>query len=257
MIASLGMYDFGPLQAANDRFWALIRDHLRGHGIAAPDALTRGAQAYWPAWQSPDLVLSQTCGYPFRARLHAQVTLVATPDYDVDGCPPGHYCSVFVVRADDPRPGLPDFDGTRFAYNEALSQSGWAAPQTHAERLGLRLPPALCTGGHLLSARAVADGQADIAALDAVTWSVMQDHNPVCSRLRVIARTKPTPALPFIAARGIDPAPRFAALSQAVARLDAGDRALLRLRGVVSIPTSAYLAVPNPPPPDQVSTGGA
>jgi hypothetical protein len=30
MIASLGMYDFGPAIAANDRLWALIRDGLRG-----------------------------------------------------------------------------------------------------------------------------------------------------------------------------------------------------------------------------------
>ena len=61
MIASLGMYDFAPaLQAANDRLWAGIRDGLRDHGIAAPDALTRGDAAYWQAWQSPDLVLSQT-----------------------------------------------------------------------------------------------------------------------------------------------------------------------------------------------------
>jgi ABC-type glutathione transport system ATPase component len=39
MIASLGMYDFGPVMAVNDRLWALIRDRLRGDGIDAPDAL--------------------------------------------------------------------------------------------------------------------------------------------------------------------------------------------------------------------------
>jgi ABC-type phosphate/phosphonate transport system substrate-binding protein len=64
------------------------------------------------------------------------VTYVGTPDYGVEGCPPGHYRSVFVVRADDRAPKPADFDGARFAYNEALSQSGWAAPQTHAAKLG-------------------------------------------------------------------------------------------------------------------------
>ena len=64
MIASLGMYDRTETAAANDRLWAGIRDGLRARGIAAPEALTRGDGAYWPAWQAPDLVLSQTCGFP-------------------------------------------------------------------------------------------------------------------------------------------------------------------------------------------------
>ena len=84
MIASLGMYDFGAAMAANDRLWALARDALREEGIDAPDALTRGEAAYWPAWEAPDLLLSQTCGYPFRARLHDRVAYVGTPDFGVD-----------------------------------------------------------------------------------------------------------------------------------------------------------------------------
>lgn len=253
MIASLGMYDFGPAVAANDRLWAQVRDGLRARGIPAPDALTRGEAAYWPAWQAPDLVLSQTCGYPFRARLHDRVTYVGTPDYGVEGCPPGHYCSVFVVRADDPRHSLPDFDGARFAWNEDLSQSGWAAPLTHAARLGINLVPAVRTGGHRRSALAVAEGRADIAALDAVTHALMQGVDPVLTRLRVIGQTDPTPGLPCIAAPGADAGATFAALAEAIADLAPTDRATLRLRGVTRIPAEAYLAVPNPPAPDQIA----
>ena len=249
MIASLGMYDFGPAMAANDRLWALVRGALRARGIAAPDALTRGEGAYWPAWEAPELVLSQTCGYPFRARLQGRVTYVGTPDYGVEGCPPGHYNSVFVVRKDDPRAVLADFDGAPFAFNEALSQSGWAAPQTHATKLGLRLPPVVQTGGHLLSAAAVAEGRADIAALDAVTHALLQGE-PVAAHLRVIARTDPTPGLPLIAAKGADAEAIFDAVSTAIAALSDGDRATLRLKGLVRIPLADYLAVSNPPPPD-------
>ncbi|NJS37916.1 MAG: hypothetical protein HC783_01730 [Rhodobacteraceae bacterium] len=101
-IASLGMYDFGPAMAANDRLWAGLRGRLRAVGVAAPDALTRGEGAFWPAWEAPNLLLSQTCGYPFRARLVGRVTYVGTPDYGVEGCAPGQYRSVFVVRRDDP-----------------------------------------------------------------------------------------------------------------------------------------------------------
>ncbi len=253
MIASLGMYDFGPAQAANDRLWALIRTGLRGRGVNAPEALTRGEHAYWDAWQSPDLLLSQTCGYPFRARLHDTVTYVGTPDYGVEGCAPGYYRSVFVARADDPRRTLVDFDGARFAYNEPLSQSGWAAPQTHAARLGIRLPPTLQTGGHRLSAKAVAEGRADIAALDAVTHALMQDHDSEARALRVVGMTDPTPGLPCITAAGRDPEPIFDALGEAIAALPAADCSILRLKGIVRIPASAYFAVPNPPPPEQIA----
>jgi ABC-type phosphate/phosphonate transport system substrate-binding protein len=253
MIASLAMYDFGPARAANDRLWAGIRDRLRARGIAAPDGLTRGEAAYWPAWTAPDLVLSQTCGYPFRARLHDRVTYVGTPDYGVEGCPPGHYRSVFVVRADDPRDTLAAFDGARFAWNEDLSQSGWAAPQTHAARLGLRLVPALKTGGHRLSALAVAEGRAEIAALDAVTHTLLMQTEPAMAALRVLERTEPTPGLPLIAAASAPAEMTFDAVAEAIASLPQADRSALGLRGVVRLPVASYLAVPNPPSPGQIA----
>jgi ABC-type phosphate/phosphonate transport system substrate-binding protein len=253
MIASLGMYDFGPAQAANDRLWRLIRDGLRGRGIDAPETLTRGEHAYWETWQSPDLLLSQTCGYPFRARLHGRVSYVGTPDYGVEGCGPGFYRSVFIARADDPRATLDKFDGARLAYNEALSQSGWAAPQTHAAKLGLRLMPVVQTGAHRLSADAVAEGRADIAALDAVTFTLMQEASPVVRHLKVVGMTDPTPGLPCITAVDRDPQPIFDAVSEAVAALDPLDRATLRLKGFVRIPVAHYLAVPNPPAPEQIA----
>jgi ABC-type phosphate/phosphonate transport system substrate-binding protein len=249
MIASFGMYDFGPAQAANDRLWALTRDALRAAGHAAPDTLIRGEAAYWPAWQSPDLTLSQTCGYPFRARLHDKVTLVGTPDYGLEGCPPGHYRSVFVARKDDPRQTLADFAEAPMAFNEDLSQSGWAAPTTHLLGLGLTPRPALRSGGHRLSAQAVADGRADYAALDALTWAMLQGYEPAADALKVIATTTPTPALPYIAAATANGPALFAALGQAIATLNAEDRTTLRLQGIVAIPASAYLAVPTPPSP--------
>ena len=251
MIASLAMYDFAPaLQAANNRLWGLIRDGLRSHGIAAPDALTRGGAAYWPAWQSPDLVFSQTCGFPFRAQLCGKVTLIGTPDYGVPGCPPGHYVSVYVARKDDARRGLTEFSAAGFAYNEPLSQSGWAAPQTHAASHGLVHRPTLQTGGHQASALAVVQGLADFAAIDAVTWALLLRHEPMVTGLHEIARTAPpTPVLPYIAAAGVDRAAYFAVLATAIAGLEPDDRDTLMLRGIVDIPAAAYLAVPTPLPP--------
>ena len=254
MIASLGMYDRAETAGAHDRLWAGIRDNLRRAGMAAPDALTRGAQAYWQAWTAPDLTLSQTCGYPFRTRLHGQVTLIGSPDYGLPDCPPAHYYSVYIARKDDPRVDLAAFDQASFAYNEPMSQSGWAAAQNHAAALGLHFPPGLESGGHRLSARAVAEGRADLAAVDAVTWALILRYDDFAQGLRVVARTEPpTPVLPYIAATGVDAAAYFSAVQDAIAGLSQSDRETLMLRGLVRIDSSVYLAVPNPPTPDQIA----
>jgi ABC-type phosphate/phosphonate transport system substrate-binding protein len=243
------MYDRPETVAANDRFWALIREGLGRRGVAAPERLTRGNGDPFATWLSPDLVLSQTCGFPYRARLHGHVTLIGTPDYGVEGCAPGHYCSRIVVRADDPRAGLAAFRGARVAYNEALSQSGWAALAHHAPEL--TEGPVIRTGGHARSARLVADGGADLAAIDAVTWALLARDEPFAAGLRVITSTQPTPGLPLIAAPGADREATRAAVAEAIAALDPADRATLLLRGLADIPAEAYLAVPTPRPPAQ------
>ncbi len=252
MIASLGMYDRAETAGPNDRFWAQIAMALRAQGLTAPEVLTRGPAAYWPAWEAPSLVLSQTCGFPFRARLKDRVALVATPDYGIEGCPAGYYASVFVARADDART-LPEFRTARFAFNEGLSQSGWAAPQNHAAAMGFQFPPSLETGAHRLSALAVAEGRADLAALDALTWRMIQRWDPMAANLREVARTAPTPGLPYIAAKGADTEAIYQALVTAADRLSPEDRDALSLRGIVRIAAERYLAVPIPPSPEHIA----
>ncbi|MGR3698085.1 MAG: phosphate/phosphite/phosphonate ABC transporter substrate-binding protein [Roseovarius sp.] len=244
MIASLPMYDRPETAAANDALWQGIRDAL-GTG---PEHLTREGDL-WNHWQSPDLLLSQTCGYPYRARLHGQVTLVGSPVLDLPDCPPGYYYSVFVVRADDPRTDPQEFATARLAYNDALSQSGWAAPQNWATARGFAFTTPIHTGTHRASALTVAEGGADIAALDALTWKLMQAHDPFTTGLRVLARTNPTPTLPYITALGRDADAMRAAVAHAIEALPSDTRATLGLKGVTFIAATDYLAQPNPAPP--------
>ncbi|PZQ96774.1 MAG: hypothetical protein DI533_14410 [Cereibacter sphaeroides] len=255
MIASLPMYDRVETAGANDRLWAAIRDGMRAEGLDAPDALTRGAEDLWPQWTAPDLAFSQTCGFPYRSRLHGKVTLIGTPDYGIRGAPQGYYRSIFIARTDDLREKLADFDGARFAYNDGVSQSGWAAPQTHAESHDMRLPPCLRTGGHRASALAVAEGQADIAALDAVTWRMLERWEPFTKGLRAIAKTTPTPGLPYIAASGAPGDKLFTIVSAAIAAMSPEDREATGIRGLVAIPAERYLEVPTPPAPEQLTRG--
>lgn len=235
------MYERAENRAANDRFWALIR---AAYGGPAPATLTRDGDL-WGQWRAPGLVLSQTCGLPYRTRLHGQVALVGTPHLDID-CPPGRYFSVLVARAGDARSKLEDFAGARFAYNGRDSQSGWFAPQEAAQLAGCAFGSVLETGSHDGSARAVAQDHADIAGIDAMSWALMRRWDPWTERLRVIAHTTPTPALPYITADPDRAADLFAAIGDAIDTMSAVDRDRLGLLGVLAVPADAYLAVGDP-----------
>ena len=245
MIAMLGMYDMPAIQGANDRYWQLIRDNL-GYG---PEHLSRDCD-FWEIWQSPDLLFAQTCGMPYRTRLHSKVNLIGTPDYGLPDCPPGYYQSVFVVNTDADGETLADFSAGTFAYNELLSQSGWSGPMTDLHAAGIRFDTLLETGGHAASAKAVAEGNADMAGLDALTWVFLQEHNPTAKHLRVVGTTTPTPGLPYINSKNRDAAKMAQAVSAAIEALNQGDRELLHLKRLVAIESTAYLAIPTPPGPD-------
>ncbi len=252
LIASLPMYDLPETRAGNDALWSAIRAVL-GEG---PQALCRGGDP-WDHWQSPDLILSQTCGYPYRTRLHGRVTLIGAPVLDLAHLPAGYYSTVMVARRDDARRDLAQFAGARLAFNDPMSQSGWAAPQDHARIRGLRFGASIETGAHAASIRAVATGQADIAGIDILSWTLLQRHCDMARTLRVVEETPPTPALPYITAPGRDPERHFAAITAAFASLPAQVRATLGLRGIVRMPAAAYLAVPTPPPPAGARIDGA
>ncbi len=247
LIAALGMYDRPETMGANNRLWALMRDALRDMGQDAPQELTRGNMALMAGWLSPELLFSQTCSLPYRAKLADKVALIATPDYGLEGCPAGHYRSVYVARKSDGFTHLDQVAGLDFAYNEALSHSGWAAPYADHLARGLSLRPTLRTGAHHASALAVANGRADYAALDALTWELIEEHDTFADHLCVIGTTPPSPALPYITAK--DPNPVRIALTQAIAALPPADRATLHLRGITQIPAKAYLSLPIPPAP--------
>ena len=238
------MYDRAETAQANDRLWSAVRNAL-GYG---PETLTRDMDV-WDIWQSPDLLLAQTCGYPYRAHLHNHVELVGTPDYGVDGCPPGYYNSVFIARRDDTRKFLTDFSETIFAYNEPMSQSGWAAPVHHVTTLGMKFGEAKKSGAHVMSARLVAEGQADIAAIDAVTWALIEKYDKFSRDLHIVERTEPTPGLPYISALGSDKSALFAAMDVAIRSLANTDRQTLQIKGIVDIPVVKYLKISTPAAP--------
>ena len=242
MISSLPMYDRPETRAANDRLWTHFRD---AYGDDAPKTLTRGENP-WDHWTNPALVLSQTCGLPYRAKLHGEVTLVGSPIHDLL-CKPGFYYSVIIARRSSNILTEKDFSKPTLAINDPLSQSGWAAANAFADAQNLSFSQVIQTGAHVASAKAVASGKADLAAIDAVTWSLIRKFDNFADDLMVLHETPPTPALPYITRQNVDPQPIFKALEAAIATLSPEDQSILSLTGLTYIPANDYLALPLPP----------
>ena len=165
-----------------------------------------------------------------RARVPAHVRVLAQPDYsDVQGGRGTMYRSAVVARAGaaaSPPPkaaraALPALSG-RLAYNERGSLSGWIALAQDAGDPADWASGLVETGSHRESIRAVAEGRADLAAIDCRTWALALQHEPCARGLVVIGWTAERPGLPFITARGTDPA---LALALRAALIDMGAHA--------------------------------
>ena len=214
------MYDLPAVRWANDALWRRIAMALSAQGIAAPASLDRRAD-YAAVWQEPGLLLSQTCGYPFVTGLRDRVRLVATPRYRAEGCSRSDYRSVLLVRHDDPASALTELRGRRVAFNALDSQSGHNALRAMVAPLardGRFFAGSIATGAHAASMATVADGRADLCAVDCVTWELIRRHEAGKARaLRPIGWTDAAPALPLITAADGPAASLRAALETALA----------------------------------------
>jgi len=242
--ASMPMYDWPEVISSTDAYWTALASAFDDVGLRPPDKLARSGEE-GSDWHSPHLFFSQTCGLPFRLRLAGGGTLLGTPDYQIADCPPGYYRSALIASKDDQRDLLNAFGGASYGYNALDSQSGHAALKQSCDGFGgieEFLGAGVKTGAHRSSVRAVARGAVEIAAIDAVSWELALRHEPDAQLVKVIGWSKPTPGLPYIAAKGINPAPYRDAIPKAIASLAPSDRDALLLKGFVAIPQAAYLS---------------
>ena len=242
MFAALPMYDRPENAAAHDALWALIRDGLRARGVAAPDALDRTV-AHDEGWARADLVLGQICNLPWRARFRDRVTLIGASDYGLPGAGPGRVLQPDRGAGRRPRAG-PPLRAQRPAVELGLGRR----PGLGAGRRACRSAPVLVTGSHRESMRAVAEGRADLAAIDAVTW---RDAGAVGARRGSPARGRPhraTPGQSLITGRGPRPRAVPRGLAEALAALPRARGGTARPARVVPLPLSAY-DIPLPPEP--------
>lgn len=223
MQAALPMY-FPPREALQ-AFWAALAELLRADGaLAGPDIPT---ELSWTddchvQWLAPDLLLSQACGYPLVTQLAGKVQLVGTFAYDAPGVQGIQCRSPLICRAGDKRHHLVEFAGSTLAFNDTISQSGYNALRALVATQTTRRPffgARLQTGAHLRSIAAVREGQADMAAVDAVSWALWQRSQPgLASELQVFGQTESYPGLPLVTALHTPPV-AVAALRRGLLRM--------------------------------------
>ncbi|WP_322034083.1 phosphate/phosphite/phosphonate ABC transporter substrate-binding protein [Paraburkholderia sp. J76] len=254
-IASLPMYNVTPRHAAlwrsllNDCVALLARSFELGD-VAVVNAPEGELMSHW---RGEDLLLSQSCGFPYRMLgLASEVHLVSTPIFDAAGCEGPRYRSVLVVSAEAWERGAKTLDacrGLRAACNSADSHSGMNALR-HAvaplARDGRFFGSVRWTGSHAATLRALASGDADVGAIDCVTFALLNDSQPeMFDSVRTIGMTASAPGLPLIASRTLGE-DRVQALRDALDAALAADpeRArTLRLRGFARLAGEAYAEI--------------
>ncbi len=219
------MYDVAELRPDHDALWQAIAAELRVRGIDAPPALTRHVE---PAalWRDPELLMSQTCGWPFVTELAPMLTVVGAFEYAVDSDAGTRYRSQLITAAGSGRSvddlGRP---GVSIAVNAADSLSGWVSLRGLLDSTDGRWEGAVvATGAHVRSIEAVAHGVADVALVDEVTLALLHTHRPEAVRgIEVVGVGPQIPGLPLVVRRdggaGLVPTVR-AAIGAAIERPD-------------------------------------
>jgi ABC-type phosphate/phosphonate transport system substrate-binding protein len=202
------MYDWPETGHALDVLWSHIHNQLERREVHSPAQLERNMH---PAaiWSEPELVIGQTCGWPYANYLKEQVVPFARFHYDLPDCPPGHYNSVYIGHDDDDFDHLASSAAFEFiekiAINSDDSQSGF---HVFSEITGepaeesIAKEKRIITGAHRNSISAIANGDANIAAIDAVAFELAKQYEPeAVSRVVVLGNSRPVPGLPLITSK--------------------------------------------------------
>jgi ABC-type phosphate/phosphonate transport system substrate-binding protein len=219
-VASLPMYDLPAIASATDEWWRGLARAFALHGIAdVPQAISRGP-AVRDLWADRNLLFSQTCGYPLINELRQHVQLIATPCFAAPGCNATDYCSIIVVPADAGTASLEELKGGTCAINRRDSHSGcnvlrgMIAPLAEGRPFFDRVK---ISGHHWESLQMVARGEADVAAIDCVTYALIARHEPhTVSKTRALCCSPPAPGLPYVTSRSV-PEERVTKLRDALA----------------------------------------
>ena len=216
------MYAFSPsLRAAWAELFSFLFQSL--NRSASPSFDIRYSNTL-DDFHDPNLCLGHICGYPFQRDFLDTHEVIAVPEFAIDGCTGLHYSSWVVARAGDLRHALEDFKDSIAAINSPDSNSGMNAFRHTLS--GIAPGPRFfrevkLSGSHLNSLALIRSRNADIAAIDAITFDLAQRlHLFDPSNFKILTQTRSAPGLPFIAHRkhGLDAAVITSALNSGLSR---------------------------------------
>ncbi len=248
--ASLPMYNLPEMRSVNAAFWTALRDLLREANIDAPDSLIFERPPV-PDRIGPEVLFSQTCGYPLETLFRGQAIQLGTPCYDAACCEGPTHCGLFVVRADCRARDLRDLAGGVFLLNSRHSNSGMNLPRRAlADIAGGQafFGRVIETGSQPGNLDRIARGEGDVTAVDCVTYAFWAKYRPdEASRTAVLARTPQSPAIPFVTSAATPPE-TVDILRTALRRLArdkqfASVREGLLIRDIVDVPAERYRAL--------------
>lgn len=206
------MYNVSAQVAAGyEALFEGLADVMRADGMRGAVELER--EPVLPDfWKRPDMLLSQTCGYPYLTQLRDRVRLLATPAYGFEGCAGADYSSAIVVREGGGIATLADARGCVAAANDIHSNSGMNALR-HAvaplAREGRFFSGVRWSGSHRASLALVQDGKADLAAIDCVTLGYLRRELPASLEgISILQYSAPSPGLPFVTGAAVPDALR-------------------------------------------------
>lgn len=197
-----------PMYAVNRRdtnaLWLAVQELLVARDVPVGNLTPVLPQESLVAhWQNPQLILSQTCGYPLVTQL-LDVQVVGCFHYTAPGCENIYYRSVLVVREEDKQQTLADFRDRPVVCNSTDSQSGYNVLMKMVTPLAVNgrfFSRVALSGSHRQSLIDVKRGEGDIAAIDCVTWALLQRHEPaLLDGLAIIDQSPLAPGLPLITA---------------------------------------------------------
>ncbi|TPK79513.1 phosphate ABC transporter substrate-binding protein [Mesorhizobium sp. B2-4-18] len=193
-----------------------IRD---GEGkLVAPDPATLPPDDldFHKLWMHPALLFAQTCWGPMELGLSRHVQVVGQPSYDAyEGGQGELYSSALVMRSGEgpevrsPTDGkallpLDLIRGRRFTFNSLDSMSGIIALTRDLKAAGENLDIFSShseSGGHRDSIVTVAEGKADVAAIDCESWALARRFEPAARKIVIVGWTARRKGLPYITAR--------------------------------------------------------
>ena len=203
------------------------------------------------ALNNPSLWFGHTCGYPLMTKLQDTLTPIALPIFDVPGCDDRYYSSLLIVPENSEVETLIDCRGSRAVINTDDSNSGMNVLR-HAvatfNHHGAFFSEIQRSGSHLQSLTEVANQRADIAAIDCVSYRLIEDAWPeLVAGVRSIGFSAKTCGLPFVMPKlnlpNNDLNSIIKNLNLALSMLADNQRNRLHLKGFESVDISEYQGI--------------